>query len=700
MEDLFNLGGTDSSMFDNISGSFDIENALITSPPAPPLYASEVPPHMRAHTDVEFISVEENPAINKTPTPTPPTSVKQETAEVPALSAQQVPQQPENAASQNPVDDDRRRLRPVAESIVSESWRLGRTPPDFIAATRLKLVHTAAITTLEDSSDQPAIQLMSSTLKSEPMSMEDNAPESLWSFPPASEGALLDALFSKIVNSEAPSTRFMSYLSYALLTGGVSQRAVVSAYISWASGAASVSDRVMKNFAVFFAEVIPNYCFSMTDSDLTAEAKDFLTAFISVVNSTAKSPSIAPTLVQMLNHDRTVALVRACLRKLPTMWVPLNAAIAQLETAPPGEIGISQSFAPQSAFAEASELKELVQRLRRGLCAGIKTLEQMLSSITNIAHISKSNTDLPGALNIPYAVTVQVFGNEVASALRDLWSQIESPGGDIQHLSSLVRATKPSTPSHPQPAQKYGFAEKVRACEAVVRFLAEKASMPGAAEMWRGVWGGTQRLQRVIRDAVPQVKNEIATESSALIVATAVVCCAAMCLGPSLRIEDGNDGIEITDLQLEAQQQAQNQQVDETIGELTSFAVNSLESAAVADETPVWKSFGLWLLLLMSRAGCMLRASGCDHVRAVKVIRAWGGMPIGTPGAHASHGTSAHKHSQSGSGHQQSQQSSSSMAHSEGVALFSSSASLAIIDASDVSGNDETIRSLCEDLVQ
>lgn len=689
MEDLFNLGGADSSMFDNISGSFEIENALITSPPAP-LFASDVPPHMRANADEEFLAVEDNPAINKTPTPTPPTSAKQESAEVPAPAVQQVPPQPDSAEVRNPVDVNRRRLRPLAESIVSESWRLGRNPPEFISASRRRLVQNAAMTTIEDSSDQPAIMLMG---------MEDEASDSLWSFPPASEGALLDALFSKIVSSEAPSTRLMSYLSYALLTGGVSQRAVISAYISWAIGTESVSDRVMKQFAVFFAEVIPNYCFSVTDSDLTGEVKDFLTAFISVVDSTAKSPSIAPTLVQMLSHDRTVALVRACLRKLPSMWVPLNAAIAQLEIAPPCETGISQSFAPQSAFSEASELKELVQRLRRGLCAGIKTLEQMLSSFANIVHISKSNNVLPGALNTPFAITVQVFGNEVAIALRDLWSQKESPGGDIQHLSSLVRATKPSNLSHPQPAPKYGFAEKVRACEAVVRFLAEKSSIPGAAEMWRGVWGGTQRLQRVIRDAVPQVRNEIATETSALIVATAVICCAAMCLGPALRIDDGNDGVEITDPQLEAQNQAQNQQVDETIGELTSFAVNSLESAATADETPVWKSFGLWLLLLMSRAGCMLRASGCDHVRAVKIIRTWVGMPVGSSGGHASHGTSAHKHSQSASGHQHSQ-SSSSVAHSEGVALFSSSAPLAIIDASDVSGNDETILALCEDLVQ
>ncbi|KAI0567384.1 hypothetical protein FGB62_2g07 [Gracilaria domingensis] len=703
MDDLLANLGTDGSVFDAqnvLSASFDMENTFMTSPQTSTLFPSDVPAHMRPQTsDMDYLSVEEKPAISKTPTPTPPTSVKRENTETQTATTQPTTQQTETPQIQNPIDADRRRLRPVAEAVVSESWRIGRSQREFVAAVRRRLPRHAGVSVMEESSDQPSIQLLGGTPKSEPMDLDDGMPENIWGLPPSSEGALLDALLIRLVNSEAPSTLLMEYLSYALRTGLVSQSAVIAAYLTWTTSTENVSDRVMKKFAIFLTDVIPNYSFSTIDGDLSAEVKQLLTAFISVVRSTAKSPEIAPALVQMLSHDRTVALVRGCLRRVPTTWEPLRAALAQLETAPPVEPGVPPNFAPQSALVEASELRELVQKLQRGLCVGITTLEQILSSLSNLT-VPKSDAPLPTALNTPYAVTVQVFGNEIASALRELWSQKESQGGDVQHLSSLVRATKPPSTNHPQTeATKYGLARKVKACEAVVRFLAERASVPGASERWRGIWGGTQRLQRIIRDAVPQVKNEISTETSALIVATAVICCAAMCLGPSLRMEDGNDGTETTDPQVAAREQAQNLHVEETIGELTAFAVNSLEAAATADETPSWRSFGLWLLLLMSRCGSMLRASGCDHVRAVKVLRAWGGMPIGTPGPHVSHGTSAHKHSQSGSGHQQSQ-SSSSLSQSEGVALFSASSALAIIDASDVSGNDETLRALCDDVVQ
>eukprot|EP00178_Gracilaria_changii_P025389 TRINITY_DN78224_c0_g1_i1.p1 TRINITY_DN78224_c0_g1~~TRINITY_DN78224_c0_g1_i1.p1 ORF type:complete len:705 (-),score=112.48 TRINITY_DN78224_c0_g1_i1:1278-3392(-) len=704
MDDLLaNLGATDGSVFDaqNVfSATFDMENTFMTSPPTSTLFPSEVPAHMRPQaSDMDYMSVEEKPAVNKPPTPTTPNSTKREHTEIQTSNVQPIAQPSQSPESQNPIDVDRQRLRPVAVAVVSESWRMGRNQRDFVAAVRRRLPRNAGMSALEDSSDQPNIQLLGGVPKSEPMDLDEGMPENLWGLPPASEGALLDALLIRLVNSEAPSTLLMKYLSYALLTGLVSQTAVISAYLTWTSNTEKVSHRVMKRFAEFLTDIIPNYTFSTTDGDLSSEVKQLLNAFISVVRSTAKSPEIAPALVQMLSHDRTVALVRSCLRRVPAMWEPLRAALAQLEAAPPVEPGVPPNFAPQSALVEASELRELVRRLQRGLSVGITTLEQILSSLSNLS-VPKSDATLPTALNTPYAVTVQVFGNDVALALKELWSQKESQGGDVQHLSSLVRATKPPPTNQPQPdVPKYGLGRKVKACEAVVRFLAEKASVPGASELWQGIWGGTQRLQRIIRDAVPQVKNEISTETSALIVAMAVICCTAMCLGPALRMEDGNDGIESADPQLAAEEQAQNQHVEETIGELTAFAVNSLEAAATADETPAWRSFGLWLLLLMSRCGSMLRASGCDHVRAVKVLRAWGGMPIGTPGPHASHGTGAHKHGQSGSGHQQSQ-TSSYLSQSEGVAMFSASSALSIIDASDVSGNDETLRALCDDVVQ
>ncbi|CAN8075870.1 unnamed protein product [Agarophyton chilense] len=705
MDDLLaNLGATDGSVFDaqNVLGaSFDLESGFMSSPQTTNLYPSDVPAHMRPqNSEMDFLTEEEEkPVVNITPTATPPVAVKRENSQIQTAFAEPTGQQSESPESQNPIDVDRRRLRPIADNVVLESWRLVRSQRDFIAAVRRRLPRSTGTTALEESSDQPGLPVLSSITKSEPMSLDKDGQEDLWGLPLASEGALLDALMIRLVNAEAPSMLLMKYLSYSLLSGLVSQNAVIATYLTWTTSTENVSVRVMRRFAEFLVDIIPNYSFSNCGGDLFLEVKQLLNAFISVIRSTARSPEIAPALVQMLSHDRTIALVRSCLRRIPSMWDPLRAALAQLESAPPVEPGVPLNFAPQSAFAEASELRELVEKLQRGLCVGITSLEKILSSLSYLM-LPKSDAPLPAALNTPYAVTVQVFGNEVAGAIRELWSQKESQGGDVQHLYALVRATKPPTPNHPQPdLPKYGLTRKVKACEAAVRFLSQKASSPGATDLWRGIWGGTQRLQRIIRDGVPQVKNEITTETSALIVAMAVICVAALCLGPSLRVNDGNDGIETTDPEVVKREQEQNQHVEESIGELTAFAVNSLEAAATADETPVWRSFGVWLLLLMSRCGTMLRASGCDHVRAVKVLRAWGGMPIGTQGPHVSHGTSAHKHSQSGTGHQQSQ-SSSSLAQSEGLALFASSSALAIIDASDVSGSEETLRALCDDVVQ
>lgn len=114
---------------------------------------------------------------------------------------------------------------------------------------------------------------------------------------------------------------------------------------------------------------------------------------------------------------------------------------------------------------------------------------------------------------------------------------------------------------------KYTFRNNVQACEAIVRFLAEKFAIQGAGESWWKLWGGKERF---IINALPQVKNEIRTETGALIVAMAIICCATMCLGPSLRIHDANDGIESSNENVILLQQHQNEDIEDTVGELTS----------------------------------------------------------------------------------------------------------------------------------
>lgn len=699
MDDILANLTTEGSMFEDgiLASSFDLESTFMTSPPATAVYPSDVPPHMRAQqSDLDYLSVEDKPLPSKPSTPTPPMQPKPEHSQTIAETSQQPEQQPQSPQSQNPVDADRRRLRPLADSIISQSWRLRRSPPDFVASLRRKFPPNGSLSVMEDSSDEPNIQTMTVVPKPESSTNDDDFEEQMWGLQPAVEGAVLDALFSRLVNSEATSVCLMSYLSYLLLAGVVSQRSVLSAYLTWTSNTPNVTDRVMRSFSEFLADVIPNYSFSTAGDELTTEVKQLLNTFISVVRSTAKSPKIAPRLAQMLSHERTIAVIRACLRRVPELLEALHAAVAELDVEPPSNSEMAGRFEQHSAYSEAVELKGLVEQLERGLCVGITTLENIATSLDIVSNAGNTES-LASALQTAYAVSVQVFGSEVGKALRDLWSQQENAGGDFGTLTTLERATRPGSPSQ-APKTKYMFKRKVRACEAIVRFMVEKSSKGGASEMWRGVWGGKQRLKRIIRDALPQVRNEISTETGALIVAMAVICCADMCLGKALRLSEKNDGKENFEGEEKKEREDAYEEVEESIGELTSFAVNSLEAAATAEESPVWRSFGLWLLLLMSRSGCMLRATGCDHARAAKVLRAWGGLPSGTGGSHVPQGTSGQKQSsQSGSGNQGH---GSGSGNSEGVGMFSGCAAVAIIDSSDVCGGDETLKALCEDLVQ
>ncbi|CDF41133.1 unnamed protein product [Chondrus crispus] len=439
------------------------------------------------------------------------------------------------------------------------------------------------------------------------------------------------------------------------------------------------------------AQIIPHYRFSPTDDNLTSEIRDFLGAFTTIITCAANTPSFAPQLASVLSHDRVVALVRACARRMPSIWPQLDAAIAKLETRPKDSLGIiEETFPSRSAYEEAPELSKLIPRLKKGLCVGITPFE----SFTN--EVPGPGEPLSKAISAAYE-TLLFFGSEIAEAVRGMLSQREGPQGDYPLLVALERAATGSQSENT--LRKDEFRNKAIACQAIVRFLSERASKSAPGDDWKTLWGGKERLKRIVRDAIPQVKAEIKSESGALMISVVVVSVAAMILGPSLCINDTNDGVDLNDPAAVSAQESQNEEVEEAMGELTGFAVGILEEAATAEEVPAWRSFGLWLLLLMSRCGSMLRASGCEHPRAARVLRAWGGLPTGTPGSHIAQ-AGGKQSSQGGSGHHQPPSSSSATARTEGVTAFATSASLAIIDASDVSGSDETIRALCDDLVQ
>lgn len=444
----------------------------------------------------------------------------------------------------------------------------------------------------------------------------------------------------------------------------------------------------------FLMRVIPFYQFTLSEhADISGEIKEFLTAFVMVVKCTAKTPALASDLATVLMQERVVTLVRACARRIPTIWPQLRFALSQLDVVPPVEGGSAPAITTHSAVTTAPHLKPLISKLTHGLAFGITSLDTIARSI-GASPIAATDAPLSAALQSVFSVASHVFGLEIASALRDIWSHRESLTGDIPMFASLEKAVKfsnlPGNGSNASSsAQKYAFKNNVQACEAIVRFVAERASVRGASEKWQTLWGGRDRLKRIVVNCLPQIKNDIKCEASALFIALSLVCCGVMCLGPALRVRDANDGIEPRDAAEAALLTSQSEAVEDCVGELTSYAVFILEEAAVAEEIPLWRSFGLWILLLMSRAGCLLRACSCEHVRAARVLRAWGGMPTGTPGSHATHGGGQKQHPSSSTGVQ-----------TEGVSMFAGNAALAIIDVSDVAGSDDTIRALCDDLVQ
>lgn len=536
--------------------------------------------------------------------------------EVDDFEVQEVP-----VLSPKVVDKRRVELRGPAEMIVAEAWRRGEAPGAFVVRARKGL-----------------------------------SSEGRWGLTSAGEGALLDALMARITATEAASTRYIGYLRYALVAGLVTQRGVLEACVGAGGGAAP---RVRYALARLLADILPHFVFTAPDDGLSGEAKLFLAAFAFVTGCGAESPDLVPAVSSLLTSSRLIALARAAGRRNPSSWAPIHGALSKIEARRKrerqeedrkkgvkgeGDVGEGKtaSAALQQQHSAVVELETGIGRLRHGLCFGITTFK----SIAEL--MERPNINMPGEKSLLHAlssvgeVASLVFGVDVGKSLQAIWSTVDPVGGDLYLLTEINhQAYKGSSAG---PLARYGFRDRIRACEAIVRYLAECATNPDHLQQWLQPWGGQERLRRLLRDALPQIKADLLSEFSCLMVATAIVGSVVLCLGPSLQLDDPNNGIAVADPVEKAAKETMDQEVEDWMMELSGFAVACLEEAALAEEAPQWRSLGVWILLLSSRCGCLLRASHCNHSRASKVLLAWGGSPANMPNGPASSQAASHQY--------------------------------------------------------
>lgn len=588
------------------------------------------------------------------------------------------------------TDSVRRRLRPAADVVVAYCWRTAASPASFARKLRSKMPLCDAQTVgkgkrlREEPVSAPAskrLKVASGAALRSVGTTNRGRKACKWTLSDDAEGAVLDALISRMCQGEAASMRLLNYLRHLILVGVVRTRCVIATCLVFTG---DPSDRSMHAIARLFCELLPNYAFSSSAEELTAESCNFLDAFILVLDCTRKSPYLAKHLALLLRDNRLISLVRACGRRVKPRWTQILSLVALLEADAANGGGSPSSIRATNALSVSPELALLFSKLRLGLGSGSTSFE-------TIAKVANANVNVPTpaqGLNVAIqaAVTViaRLFGAKVGQALIGLWTNNDRRGVDLASFEMIENGVQEQMR---QPAYKpqLSLRDSVRACEATIRFLTDHAESvtPASHAQWTNVWGGRERLLRIVRDTVPQLRNKLLTEVGCMLVAMAVVGSAAIVLGPALRVSD--EGVVDED-------------VEKHTTDLVSFAVGCMEDAAQAEETPAWRSFGLWLLLFASRCGSMLRDARCEHVKAARVLRAWGSMPTGTPGAHTGGGANS-QHRGTGAS-SSSASSAAASAAAEVVATFAAPAAHAIVDMSDVNGEDATLLALCSDYIQ
>mmetsp|Transcript_3784 Transcript_3784/g.10433 ORF Transcript_3784/g.10433 Transcript_3784/m.10433 type:complete len:407 (+) Transcript_3784:1135-2355(+) len=326
--------------------------------------------------------------------------------------------------------------------------------------------------------------------------------------------------------------------------------------------------------------------------------------------------------------DRIIALARASGRRAPALWEPIEAQASHVIACTSKYV---QSAARSQAQAQGSnavvvcakQWQAICLRLRDGLAAGVATP-------FSAALIQSKAGQLTLLVIMEYVLknTTPILGEGVTLALKEFWAKKEPDAGDVESLKRIEAA---ATALHAQsetalaaevasgqPGEKprYSFREQFRMCEMFVKQFSEASTIRDThTDRWLSEWGGRARLGRLLREVLPQIRTELKSMYSCLMVATAIVAVTAICCGPSL-VQGGV--AQSANVQL-----GPNEELDELTSLLGTYAVDCLRDTALAEEPLANRSFGLWLMRLAARSGALLRLSKCNYALAVRVLRSW-----------------------------------------------------------------------------
>jgi len=549
------------------------------------------------------------------------------------ISTARRPQRPVTLAPEGEPEEDLvipSELTSEAQKLVNSGWRASQTATDFVSSVRLAL---------GESEHKPVQSTEAGNVQASNLSCELDI---------SAEAAILQVLLSRIVSAEAASSRLVSYLREMMVAGLVSSKGVLRAMIRAIGSSGNVSTRVEEALLKFLTQMLPWYCFSSQEHGFAQECRDFLTAIILILQRASRNPATAPIALEVIADERLLALTRAIGRREPALWGRLGPIIGDL---------LRSADKP---------LHGPLCRLKNGLGSGSSNPLQGLGIDFRVTAIP-----LREVLAVLLPAMSRVFVPGISDVFQGLWFQPESPQLDQSLLMKIENLCAQSSSGG-----QYSFRDRIRVCELAMKQLTQARSMvANETEEWvLQNWGDQQRISRLVWDILPQVKPNLRTENACLAVACAVIGSFIICFGgrwSSADCSPTNGCIS-----------EPNEEVEEICRELSNFSVTILEESATAEEAPSWRSFGLWLLLLASRAGCLLRESSYDMVHAARILRFWGLVGAG----------------------QSAPISLDPMVpppmDPQAMMLVSSSVALSVVDAWDSTGSEAVIDVLSSDYVQ
>ncbi|KAA8493822.1 hypothetical protein FVE85_4959 [Porphyridium purpureum] len=516
---------------------------------------------------------------------------------------------------------------------------------------------------------------------------------------PSVEYALVQAIVFRIGLSSAPSPRLSMYLREVVVLRIVRPFTVVRAIVlALQEKQGDVSAAARDALFRFLSTLIPWYNISSYDDPqrFVEECSFYLQAVLLILGTfdavwfTPLKPgaSVNPreivraacmasaTFLKSLMDERIISLTRACARRCPELWDEVEECCNRIIDVTTVFINSAGKTPPASIAAELTVAKQwqaICSRIRDGLSAAV-----MIPFQQKAIRDKAGKLTLVAIMEWMLSKTTPVLGKEVVSAMREFLVSKESVNGDLNALRAIEHAAstlyldalKTSNEAAANGAdgasvvaggaagggsdapvtsaggakggEKFSFKEQFRMCERMVRQLSEAIVVDEAqAEQHLAEWGGRERVNRLLFNVLPQVKNQLRSTYSCLILATVVVTITATAAGTHLV----STGI--------AQSTAAPLSPGDEVAELTdrfgSFAVELLKEAAFGDDILPSRSFGLFLMRLACRAGGLLRLCKCNYALAVRILRAWdvinGGKPfsdanLGLYGVETNQGTS------------------------------------------------------------